>query len=296
MSVWRLHLRATGGAGDPDAGFPLCEKQQIVGMGWAVTWPDSTRKSWENYAKLGSSEYGDHSWRVNTARFATEVNENDLIWTRNKGMYFLARVSGSWSYRDRAENRDADIVNVRPVEMINVGDVSDVPGKVVACFRPSLTFQRIADPTVAEYSKFLFNKLARRPVFQTKKGGYDIFSLLDDQDCEDLVWVYLQIRGFVVFPARRRYDTPTYEYVARHRKDGRKALAQVKTGNTTLNVEDGWPKDYTVFLFSPNENYYGKCPANVIALRRDEILSFMKANRELLPTAISTWMDIADDV
>jgi hypothetical protein len=61
-------------------------------------------------------------------------------------MYFLARVLRPWSYSDLAENRDADIVNVRPVEMFNVGDVSDVPGKVVASFRPARTFQRIDNP------------------------------------------------------------------------------------------------------------------------------------------------------
>jgi hypothetical protein len=70
-------IRATGGAGDPDAGFPLCEKQRIVGMGWAVTWPDSMSKSWENYVKLGTSEYGGRGWRTNTAQFATGVNAND---------------------------------------------------------------------------------------------------------------------------------------------------------------------------------------------------------------------------
>jgi hypothetical protein len=211
-------------------------------------------------------------------------------------MYFLARVGGPWSHRDRPTNRDADIVNIRPVEMFKVGDVSEVPGKVVACFRPSLTFQRIADPTVEQYSHFLFNRLAGRNVFPTRKDTYDVFSLLDDQDCEDLIWVYLQMSGFVVFPARRRQDTPTYEYVARHRKDGTKAMVQVKTGNVPLNLEGDWPKDYKVYLFSPNENYYGKCPANVTPIRRMEILSFMKANREFLPSAISNWIDIARGV
>jgi hypothetical protein len=73
-------------------------------------------------------------------------------------------------------------------------------------------------------------------------------------------------------------------------------MAQVKTGNVALNLDDNWPADYTVYLFSPNENYYGNCPANVVPIRRAKILSFMKANRDLLPTAISTWMDIAAGV
>jgi hypothetical protein len=262
-------------------------------MGWAVRWPGSMPKSWNNYVKLGSSEYGNQGWRTNTERFAAEVKENDLIWTRSKGMYFLARVCGPWSYRDRSENRDADIVNVRPVEMFRVGDNSDVPGKVVACFRPNMTFQRMADPTVEQYSMFLFNRLARRKAFLTPKGTYDVFSLLDDQDCEDLIWVYLQTKGYIVFPARRRHDTPTYEYVARHRTDRTKALAQVKTGNVRINLDAHWPKDYAVYLFSPNENYYGTCPPHVIPIGRAEILSFMKAHREFLPSAISNWMDIA---
>lgn len=264
-------------------------------MGWAVNWPEGMPKSWDNYVKLGSSKYGHQNWRTNTGRFAREVKESDLIWTRSKGIYFLARVCGPWNYRDRPANRDADIVNVRPVDMLKVGDASGVPGKVVACFRPTRTFQRIADPTatVEQYSLFLFNRLAGRKVFPSRKGTYDVFSLLDDQDCEDLIWVYLQVHGYVVFPARRRHDAPTYEYVARHRRDGAKALTQVKTGNVPLNLEGDWPKDYKVYLFSPNENYYGKCPPNVVPISRAEILSFMKTNRELLPTAISNWMDIA---
>ena len=57
--------------------------------------------------------------------------------------YLLARVTGEWRYEPADEFKNADIVNIREVEFVFVGDESYVPDGVVNSFSPPKTLQRI---------------------------------------------------------------------------------------------------------------------------------------------------------
>jgi len=227
---------------------------------------------------------------------AEEIKLDDLMWTRDENhVYYLARVVRPWSYIGKRENLDADVINTVGVRMIRVGVESHVPGKIIAAFRAGRTLQRVIDPTIAAFSKHVFNQLARSSIYSAKPFRLDIFSLLSADDCEDLVYVYLQTRGYIVFPSRRQRDTQSYEYVLVHRKTGREAIAQVKTGKDVIPIDNAsWPQPVDrVYAFSPNEMYKGRRSKKVHLLRRRQMLEFMKGNRSLLPPAIGTWMDIA---
>jgi hypothetical protein len=229
---------------------------------------------------------------------AEEMREGDLIWTRAKGTYYLARVLGPWRYESRRENQDADIVNVRPVQLLKVGTEADVPGKVVADFRAAQTLRRIRDTTVANFSKHLFNKKTGTRTYSIDVApNCDVFSLLSDGDCEDVIYVYLQARGYIVFPSRRRRDLQAYEYVLVHKKTKREAIAQVKTGNAAIPVDAAsWQQPVSeVYVFNPNECYLGKPGRKVVALRRRTIKRFMERHKDWLPPAVKTWMEIAQE-
>ncbi len=55
----------------------------------------------------------------------------DLVWSRDRGLYYLARVAGPWRCCDAEEHHRADMMNFRSCERHEVGAEADVPGEVV---------------------------------------------------------------------------------------------------------------------------------------------------------------------
>ena len=114
--------------------------------------------SWNEYIAAAEKVYG-YSDVSNVRYLKREVKVNDLIWTRDRdGRYYLGRVVSPWEYFANEESLQADIVNFCRCELFPL-DVDEVPGKVVACFRPPKVIQAIRDPTMGIYSQLLWNRL-----------------------------------------------------------------------------------------------------------------------------------------
>ena len=77
-------------------------------------------------------------------------------------------------------------------------------------------------------------------------------------------------------------------------RDGKeKCCIQVKTGNTTLDPENYihlTENNVKVYLFTL-EGYKRENINNVICLKKEEILDFIKNNKEILPSKIKYWME-----
>jgi hypothetical protein len=178
------------------------------------------------------------------------VKPKDLIWTRDtKRKYYLAKVRSAqaklqsdltWEYLDSSEASDADIVNIVRCRILPIPQADDVTGKIVACFRPSRVIQSIVDETAVIYSQLLWNQMAGREEYNLPRiDKCDIFSLLDSETTEDVIFIYLQFKGWIVVPHSRKPDTMGYEFVAIHKKTHERAVVQVKTGNTLLKLIGG---------------------------------------------------------
>ena len=207
-----------------------------------------------------------------------------------ENIYHLCRVVGPWRYINHQNNVDADIVNVRPVEIVEVGPELDVPGSVIACFVPSRTLQRIKNENALDLSKLIWNRLAHHQ-YECPTVTHDLFDLISAKDCEDLIYVYLQAKGWLVYPSRCNPDTLAYEFALKHRKDHRVAVVQVKTGNAKIDL-NRLPKSKTIdiaFAFQPNNRYRGSNPKAVI-ITDLQIRKFVKKNPELLPLSVSVWL------
>lgn len=126
VSVWRAHIRPDGGTGgvDYEASYALCLRKNVIGVGWRVTErfsPDPLPLV--EYLTLGKTRYHKdyNSWNMAIGRLKS-MQQNDLVWIRHPDRRtHLCRVVGPWDYRDAAEYVWVDIVNVRPVEIIEVG-------------------------------------------------------------------------------------------------------------------------------------------------------------------------------
>ncbi len=300
MNVFRIHIRPKGGANDPWVSFKYCLTHSVLGMGWGVSPQGTPRLSWDEY--IEAAEHPNLYKRVPNVRFLkNRVRENDLVWTRDPdGIYYLGRVTSRWQYLADEKSVRADVVNFVRCELHQVG-LDDVPGKVVACFRPQRTIQTIADDTVALYSRLLWNRCSNDPHYSVDaRNVADIFSLLGDQATEDAVAVYLQLQGWLLLPESRKADTMSYEYILIHRQSMERAVVQVKTGQTPLD-RDEWSNFVArlpvsenrakAFLFQSYGKYTGLEHPNVECINPDDLLEFLVRNRDLLPKSTTRWVD-----
>ncbi|SMO48371.1 hypothetical protein [Gracilimonas mengyeensis] len=268
--------------------FDYCLRENLLGVGWRVPGLQST-KNWNDYYKEAIKTHG----KVNVCKYINKwVEEYDLVWTRDQnGKYYLAKVESGWEYLNtkEAKDKDIDIANVFRCENILPVEIDEVPGKVIASFRAKRSIQKVTGFQTLEYSKFLWNKLSGKDTYDINSTKIkDVFSMLDDEETEDLIFLYLQTKDWFIVPNSRKGDTMKYEFYLISKIDHSKALVQVKTGNSILNREEYLDLDnqHLVYLFQSNEKYVGKQSNNIVCLSRDEIRSFIEESFPILPKAI----------
>jgi hypothetical protein len=285
--LWRIHIRPGGGEVDPALSYELCLKENVIGVGWQVDRDGPIPL--KQYLQLCEDAYPD-TWSSakSAVGLLSVMSQGDLVWMRStRGVYHLCKITGSWEYRTTREYRDVDVVNVRSVDVAEVGVSMHVPGKVISCFIPSRTVQRIGDETALAVSQRIWKKLNGENV-ASLGSDVDILSLISAKDCEDLVSVYLQMQGWVVYPTQRRADTLAYEFGLRHRCDLREAVVQVKTGWAAVDLSSLPSSVDVAFAFQANDQWIGENPKAVV-IERKQVLDFIAANPRLVPDAVSAW-------
>ncbi len=295
MQVFRLHIRPKGGLADHSFSFNYCRDNGVLGLGWPLEIPPESNLTWEQYENLALKKYGKKDLsRVRNLR--EKVRLNDLIWTRDKGgKYYLAKVQSTWEYLDTDSGRKADIMNVVRCQIEPVPHADDVPGKIVAHFRAPMSIQQVTEPTATFYSQWLWNKLAETEEdFVKLEGSDNLFALLGSETTEDVIFIYLQMKGWLILPNSRKADTMRYEFVAIDPNSEDRAVVQVKTGETPLNSEDYVNVDEHVFLFQANGKYVGESLANVEQLQPSAIEKFIRENIQTMPGVVRRWVEYLD--
>jgi hypothetical protein len=283
-TIWRLHIKQEKHVKVEDR-CRFCVRERAAGMGWGVV-PPERDLDWDKYCQSVK--------KVNSSvrRFKEGVQSDDLVWTRDThGKYLLGRIVGEWEYHGCDLYEVADIHSLRPCEWAEVGDLQEVPGKVLNAFRASRTLQRIDDCGAALYSMDLFNRLSGQPVYTIPKEQIHFFSLFSPEDCEDLVGIYLQTLGYIVHPSTCKSDLPKFEFVLKDRT-GCYAAVQVKTGGATIEIADYESFDGRVFLFQTDGKYGGQVTKRTTCkLDPDDIKRFCIENLTLMPKTIQRWVE-----
>ena len=292
MNVYRIHIRPKGGLGDAKVSFDYCLKESVLGLGWQ-TKKQNNDATWEEYELEAAKIYGMRE--LSRVKYLKDnLKKDDLIWTRDEsGSYYLGKVLSEWEYFSDKAAQDADIVNVVRCELKKVLSIDDVPGKIIACFRPPKTIQAIRDETANNYSKYLWNKLNGCEFYELPFGRYkNIYSFISSEETEDIIFIYLQTKGWLIIPNSRKLDTMSYEFYAIHSKTKERAIIQVKTGHTPIFPKDWENWKEKVFLFQASGNYIGSKNENVVCLKPGDTEAFMYANKDILPSNIANWLDI----
>jgi ribosomal protein S18 len=290
MQVWRLNINP---ASDEDTDpRQFCFENDILGFGWPIG-DASADITWEEYTEKAGEKYGDTSWTKATNALR-KMEVGDLCWTRDaEGRYYLARVEGPWRYEGGRKHRKADVVNVRDCRWVEVGAPDAVPGKVVGSLNVGGTLQRVNGDAVQQYSEMLFQRLDETAGDSQEIDTDDLFSLISADDCEDLVGLYLQERGYRLIPSTCKKSTSRFEYVLKHRETGEKAYAQVKRGGESLEADKYAPDDGMAFLFTAEGNQKGSA-SNVEFIDPDTLRQFVTDNHQLLPDSVQSWVTIIE--
>ena len=291
MQVFRLHIRPQGGLADHAYSFAYCLQEEILGVGWPVDSSFGTVETREQYKELALKKYDKKSLQ-SVRVLQDQVQPNHLIWTRDTdGKYYLAQVQKSWEYLDTETGRNADIVNVVRCKICPLRLVDDVPGKIVANFIRGPAIRRLKDTSAVSYSQLLWNQLVKREEYalQTSDSN-NLFAYLDWEATEDVIFIYLQTKNWLIMPHSRKRTTMSYEFMAINRTTSERAVVQVKTGNTPLNRDELKGFADRVFLFQANGIYHGSAVPSVCCLMPEEIENFIRTNIAIMPGVVQKWV------
>ena len=297
--VTRINLKTSSNYRKRLIDFCLNSVNQCLAIGWSYVYTSNERKSeiqsYQDYYYAVKQSVKRINHALNVFWYA---KENDLLWTRDlDGYYWICRVTNiAQPYFDE----NMDIGAVLPIEAYKVG--LDVPGQIKASFnRPMAgTTEIIKDELITEFSKYIFNIKSGKSFYEYNDNNRDFLKNLPDFELEELVISYLQLKeNYYVLSNSIANKSTTIkiecELISRDILNPRKAVVQVKGGYrkevNALDFQAFSDSGYFVYLFAPNVCNKDKVK-NIIEITKEELLSFYKEYRLILPDSITKWENI----
>ena len=287
--IYRAPLRS----GNPDVDHAeqvaYALKKGVVGPGWGLRPPPprSPDRAVERLRRI--SKAGADAVR----RFAYAPT-GSLVWSRDlTGRYLLGKLVSEWQYDASPQAAKVDLENQRRVAWAPRTVLDDeVPAAVVRQWSGrSTSFHRIHGEGAQKLSARLYDLLTgKQPQPLELTEGEVLRDILHPLDVEDLVCVFLQVRhNYIVLPGSHRSSTPVYEQVLISREDGHRAIVQVKTGGTSVDLEllrqAAAPDDARAFAYSATGSY-PEDASGISIIAEDELLAFAREHEQVLPARV----------
>jgi hypothetical protein len=304
MTVWRIKLNPMrtadqeGGVVDWDEAKRYAREASIVGVGWGIPGVKDGASLQDVLAAVMQLPDG-KAGRYTIARLANQVEDGDLLWTRDGlGRFWLGQVAGPWRYDRSPGSVRFDFYNLRPCHWLDKSFRDyEVPGAVGRSFTGhAWTLARIGNhPVAIRISEMMWARESDpSTVIPPVAPAQAISDLLDPIDVEDVVLLYLQYKGWLLLPSTRMHDTPMYEAALRHPDTGQVAVVSVKSGSSNpvdipkLAEAAGSAQAYAysthgMYIAPPSQH-------GVIEIPTSELVSFMAEHTELLPPRVSRWL------
>ena len=306
MTIWRLQLKTT-----PEEGITyrdvlnFCVKNDIIGVGWCevnirVDNYDALKNAIENIPDYANKKTGKFTAPIKAINAVREMRTGDLVWTRlveNGAEYYLCRV-GENLWTDSivtAEHRKYDIGNYVSAKWVKIGTEDQIPGKVANSFCPSATVQRVKN--VEKISQYIWNTCSKENTYSINPLGWDDFwNLIDSEELECLVLLYLQTKGYYIYSSTLKISTPGYETIMISKDGSHRCLPQVKR-EESLKVEN-YIKDVQggdeVYLFTTSEYYGSAKHKNIHCITKNNLKDFILKNKMILPDSVKYWVEMVN--
>ena len=324
--IWRIQTKPASKNNESVASFFI--QNNIAAVGWSlkddlfenkVELKNERSKisNYKEYEEIAKKFYPEIN---NVKRLAIDLKENDLIWMRYKGIYYLAKINKNSDYKfsDIKEHReDNDSANQRTnVKWYRVGDESSVPGKVATAFIRGKTLQRISKDQkgVLEFSQARYNEIIEEKKLNEEKYKIEIkndyetfFNYIRPEECEDLLCMLLLKKyGYIVIPSTNKLSTELYECILLNSENGNKIYIQVKNGNEDLksdNYKHLIVKTEEVYLLTikgkidenstTDKNEVFEVSKNIFGVNPQKLYEFVmdEENKNIIPENIKNWID-----
>ena len=289
-TLWRINIKPDAKEACEPAKF--CINKNILAVGWPI---DTIPKNFNEYWNIGKETYGYRSWTtaINAIR---DMENNDLCWTRDEDAnYYLGRITSDWFYKDEEEYEKNDCHNLRGCKWYRAGNVDSIPGHIVNTLARG-TVSRVHGGNLLLYSKYSFNELSHTNTYSIDRPLDDtadaFFSLIQWDDCEDLLAIYLQKKGYILYPSTCKLGTKKFEFILMDPETKDRIATQVKNSGEELNINDYKNFEGRVYLFSSKENYIGEETDNVICLNSKELYNFCMQNQMIMSPKLKHWIQI----
>ena len=319
MTIWRSHIKIVGSPGG--SRIDLCLNKSVLAMGWSLSDRhlegnniNETDKQKIQKQRSGIKSYDDYAalikeWNVyggsvddNVRRLYYNVKPDDLVWIRDKGIYYIGRVgeNSQWIYDSSRELLDRDSTTQRTcIKWYKVGDEFHVPGRVVNSFIQGATLQRINSDAVERFSQHYYNTKIDNNCYKdlTIRADKEMFySLISSTDCEDLVYAYLFSKyGYIVIPSTNKQSTALFECVLLNPKDRTHIYIQAKKGNVDIDANAFRHLQGKVFLFT-SEGTVKNLDSNDGNIKRISpedlfVFAMSDAAKNIVSDSISYWTE-----
>ena len=322
MSLWRIHTRTD--YVDLDV-RQYCRDNSVAVLGWSLNDKqsekylnesgtsraefDNKRNEIDSPEKFEELEFKVFKKESSSVKRLMNVEENDLIWMRSKGKYYLGRVQkdSKWVFNKGDVEKINDIANqltnIKWYEASETADESSVPGAVTTAFIKGSAFQRINKSGVEDYSKLLYNDISHEEIYKDVFLNNCIstfYSLLQPSDLEDLLCMYLYNKyHYITVPSTNKLSTQLYECVLIDPENKEPQFSsiyiQVKKGNVDLDFDDYKDLNGKIYLLTTEGKYKNKIESDrIIAIDPEVLYKFAidEENRNCIPEKIKKWLDL----
>ena len=287
-NVWRLRMKS----GKPDVHATQARAFAFdngwVGAGWGLDESVHNNSLVDGstdvaaYRRLANDVFpGDASFERALATIGSQMTEGDYCWAYDSytGEYWCAKVEGGFQYRQGGEFDRYDFHMVRPCTWARAGTADAVPGAIRRAFAGpfgTITSLKADKDRIIGAAKNALGEC-------DPPKANDLFEATGPEDLEDLVALYLQGKGWRIYPSTAKVTMASYEFIVVHEKSGERAGVQVKSGAVSRvdqGVAEGFQR-FFVFVAGANPKVGGDERLTVITRR--EILDFALRNVDLLP-------------
>jgi hypothetical protein len=286
--IYRVPLRSGKPGVDHAKQVAYARKHGVAGPGWGVGGPPTTNTK----EVLRRLRKGPRSGYNTVLRFEAAPT-GSYVWSRDmNGRYLLGVLAGEWEYDASPDAEEVDLQNFRRVRWARRSLLDDeVPAAVVRAFSGrGSSFTQIHSEFARMMSPRLYAQLkGRKPEPLRLTPAVVVRELLHPLDVEDLVFAFLQIvHDYIVLPGSHLPSTPAYEQVLISRRNGRRAIVQVKTGGTPVKLgqlRKAAADDARAFAYSTTGRYVGK-REGIHIISEQRLLKFMNEQPQFLPARL----------
>ena len=288
MAFYRIKLFTDKEKHKDDKEYCLKEEHPLVGIGWGNENCLDINTYVSKIAPKTADE--DRNFRY-PYDCISNMSDEDYVWTKIDGLkYALGKIEGDL-FIDKERPR---MGAVRVCKWKNI-DFDDVPGKITNYFvggGRTLVKMDISK-SLEEYCKWLY---------RGKTGVVDNINLNDlihYDDLEDLLGLYLQSKGYYIYPSTNKLASKLIEFELIHKDTRERACIQCKTGNDIVGNEIFEKfKDYEIFISTTmDKNYNDKKSEGgkgVTTVYTNELWDWAYKNFNLLPKRIQKYISIVN--